>query len=451
MKKIKSTSVAGTFYIADKEELLKQLEKFKHSHIKDCDYHSRAILVPHAGYMYSGEIASEGFQYLDKNVKNIFIIAPAHRVAVSGIALSDYDAWQTPLGEIPINQKINEELIEKFDCEYYDEAFEDEHAVEVEIPFIQTILEDVKIIPILVGNSDCIKIAKIIEHYWQNKENAFVISSDLSHFYESSEAKKIDSLTAEMIESNDIQQFQHIQACNSVGVCSIVHFAKDKNFSLIRVDLKNSGDVTSEKSRVVGYGAWFLYEGEKTEFIKRYFSDLVLDICKNSILNGIHNRTITKFDKVIKLPAVFEEQGASFITLEKNNTLRGCIGSIIPHQSLVDDLTKNAYNSAFEDPRFLPLKPDEFDDLSIAISLLSTPTKMDFIDQSDLLEKIEPFVDGIIIKDKGYQAVYLPSVWEQLPDKEMFLKSLKIKAGLNPDHFSKTFEAYRFRTEYIKS
>jgi len=254
-----------------------------------------------------------------------------------------------------------------------------------------------------------------------------------------------------MIESSDVVEFTPKQACNAHGVCSMVNFAKNKNFSLIRVDMRNSGDVTSETSSVVGYGSWMLYEGEKTEFIKTFFSDFCIDICKKTILSGLKGKSRPKPEDIGDIPAVFEENGACFVTLEIDNELRGCIGSIVAHQSLVEDLIKNAHNSAFSDPRFSPVSFREFESLSIAISLLSTPTKMHFTDEADLLHQLTPNIDGLIIKDGGYQAVYLPSVWEQLPGKAMFLNSLKMKAGLAPDHFSKTFEAYKYKTEYITS
>jgi len=120
-------------------------------------------------------------------------------------------------------------------------------------------------------------------------------------------------------------------------------------------------------------------------------------------------------------------------------------------RSPVNSLVRNAQSSAFSDPRFQPLREEEFEDLAIDVSLLSTPEKMKFKDEADLLEQIRPFIDGIIIKDGAYQSVYLPSVWEQLPEKKLFLDSLKIKAGMTPKHFSDTFEALRFTTEYIKS
>lgn len=446
MKKIKPTAAAGKFYTNNKSELGAQLDYFFENAQAECNYKSRAVIVPHAGYEYSGQLAAKGFEYLDKRVKNLFIIGPPHYVPVKNVALSSYEMWDAPLGEVSVNQVINQELVEKFGCEFEDEAFAQEHSLEVQMPFILKKFQQVKIVPILASNRE--KVKKIIEYYWENKENGFVISSDLSHFYPSAEAKKIDAVTAEMIELKQVDEFNHQQACGAVGVLGLTNFAKDKGFSLIRVGMVNSGDVTGDNSRVVGYGSWFLYEGEKNEFIKKYYSDYVIEVCKTSILAGLNNEDMPKIDKPAE---VFNQLGACFVTLEKHGDLRGCIGSIIAHRALINDLVKNAQSSAFSDPRFHPLRKEEFDELTIDVSLLSAPEKMKFKDEADLLEQIRPFVDGIIIKDGGYQSVYLPSVWEQLPEKKLFLDSLKIKAGMTPKHFSDTFEALRFTTEYIKS
>lgn len=444
--KIKPSAVAGKFYSSNLKELSAHMQIFKKNTKIDYEYKSRAIIVPHAGYYYSGQLASDGFSCLDKSIKNVFIIAPPHYVPVRNAALSSFDKWSTPLGDIEVNQKINEELVEKFGCEFEDFAFSEEHSAEVQVPFIQSNFSKVKIIPILAGNNRA-KIREIISYYWQNPENGFVISSDLSHFLTSEEAVKIDSHSAKMIETHEIDKFDPHQACGATGVCALVDFAKGKSYSLIRVGMVNSGDITGETSRVVGYGSWFLYEGSKNEFIKNYFSSFVIDVCKKSILSVLNKKEL----ELENIPPLFDGLGACFVTLEKGGELRGCIGSIIAHNSLIVDLVKNAQNAAFSDPRFERLKKDEFDDISINVSLLSVPEKMHFNDEADLLAQIKPFVDGIIIKDGSYQAVYLPSVWEQIPEKKIFLDSLKIKAGLLPEHFSTTFEAYRFNAEYIES
>ena len=442
MYKVKPTSVAGSFYPENKEELLSQIDLFKKNLKKHYNYFSRAVIVPHAGYYYSGQLAFEGLSCLDKEVENIFIFAPAHRVFVDGLALSGFDAWKTPLGEIELNKKINNELKEKFRCNFSDEAFSNEHAIEVQLPLLQNIFEYFKIIPILVGREDISKVADIISYYWADKKNAFVISSDLSHFLSSSNAKKVDITTAQMIEELDISSFHPEQACGSVGICGLSKFAQSKNYSLIRIGMLNSGDISGDNSRVVGYGSWLLYEGEKNKFIKEYFSDFVLNICKKSIE---HNG---KYSPENYAP-IFDELGACFVTLEMDGLLRGCIGSIVAYEPLLDNLIKNAYNSAFSDPRFPPVSEEEFLKIELKVSILSSPVKINFKDENDLLNQIVPFVDGLIIKDGRYQAVYLPSVWEQLPDKKDFLDSLKQKAGLSRSYFSETFEAFRFCTEYI--
>ena len=447
MERVKMASVAGMFYPINKEELLEAIKQFETNNVKDYDVSTRAIIVPHAGYFYSGQLASNGFQYLSKSVKNIFIIAPSHHVAVDKPVLSDYEHWQTPLGEISINQKINKELIAEFGCQYLNDAFEKEHAVEVQVPFVQYLYEDVKIIPILLNYHTDNKLTDIIAKYYQNEENAFVISTDLSHFHKDDEAKKIDNATANMIEMIGTAQMTPHHACGSAGICALHKFVEANDFSLIRIGMTNSASSSGNKDRVVGYGAWLLYEGKSTEFIKDRYSDFMLEICRNSIKAGLDNQQIAITSKV---PPVFNQLGACFVTLNINGRLRGCIGSIVAHQPLIIDLAQHAYDSAFRDNRFPPLTSEEYDKIDISISLLSPPAKMQFKDEQDLLNKITPFEDGIIIRDGKYQSVYLPSVWEQIPNKVDFLNNLKIKAGLPPTHFSSTFEAFKYSTVYIK-
>lgn len=449
MKKIKSASVAGKFYPEDEKELLSSLEEFVKNNREQYKYSTRAIIVPHAGYVYSGQLASEGFQYLNSKSKNIFVIAPAHYVALEGIAVSSCDYWETPLGEVQVNQEINQILVNDFWAKFNDEAIEPEHSLEVQVPFIQKFFPDAQIIPILVGDTDFGQITKLISYFWKNKDNAFVISSDLSHFYHDSEAQKIDSVTAEMIETQDISDFNPRQACGYLGILGLVDFVKQEGFSLIRINLKNSSAVRGDKARVVGYGSWLLFEGTKEKFVKNNFSEFLLNIAQESIMEGFENKRPLK---VIPLdyPEVLQQNGASFVTLEIEGDLRGCIGSIIATRSLIEDVSQNAFAAAFSDTRFLPLAQEEYEYLEIAISLLSAPSLMNFEGEDDLLNQIEKNVDGIIIKEGIHRAVYLPSVWEQLPDKKIFLNSLKQKAGLSSSYFSKTFEAYRFKTEYIK-
>ena len=350
------------------------------------------------------------------------------------------------MGILKVNQDINAELEEKFGAKIFDEAFAEEHSVEIELPAIQHLFSGgVNIIPVLVGKADPQKITEIISEYYDNKEYGFVISSDLSHFHSDKEAQRIDGETAKMIESGNVAELRYEQACGAVGIYGLVEFANKRNFSLIRINLINSSLASGDKSRVVGYGAWFLFEGSKNRFIKQYYSEYLLKLCRDVILSKF---TGTKL--YTGHAPVFNQLGACFVTLKKNNNLRGCIGSIVAYQPLINDVVQHAQDAAFRDPRFNPVEQNEVEDLTIDISVLSEPKPISFKDEQDLLEQIVPFKDGIIIKDKRYQAVYLPSVWEDLPDKTLFLNSLKMKAGLPSDYFSDTFEAYRFSTVYIE-
>ena len=344
MPKIKEPSVSGMFYPSDREVLERQINNFAQN-IAESEYKSRAVIVPHAGLVYSGQLAFEGINSLKRDIKNLFIFAPAHRVAFQGLSLSGFDEWKTPLGNIELNQTVNRKLEEKFNAKIYDEAFREEHSVEIQLPIVQTIFKDVKIIPVLIGRENPEEITEIISEYYPNQDFGFIISSDLSHFLTDDKAKQIDGKTAEMIESGDIHQ-----ACGAVGIYGLVQFANKNNFSLIRVNMYNSSLATNDKTRVVGYGSWFLYEGTKNKFIKKYYSEYSLKLCREVISARFDGRKITTHH-----PSVFESDGACFVTLKKHGQLRGCIGSIIAHQSLIQDLVQNAQNAAFREPRFNPV------------------------------------------------------------------------------------------------
>lgn len=442
MVNVKKTSAAGLFYPEGAKELEKMFESFGEF---ETVYSSRAIIVPHAGYIYSGKLAYKGYNFLDKNVKNIFIFAPAHYERIYGCAVCDYDEFETPFGNLAVNKELSQEIAEFCDCTVNNFAFEKEHSLEVQLPFIKKLFPEAKIVPVLYGCENFKNLTETITNFWHNKENGFVISSDLSHFYPEKEALKIDLYTAKMIESNETRDFEVEQACGAVGICGLINFAKYNGYSLIRAGITNSAAATGDTSRVVGYGSWFLFEGSKNDFIKQYYSPLVIKICKESILSGLQLGSYEMDD----YPCVFEEQGASFVTLKLDGQLRGCIGSITAHRPLIKDLSKNAHSAAFSDPRFSPLTIDEYNRINISVSLLSKPERIHFDNEEDLLNQLVEQKDGLIIRDGSYQAVFLPVVWEELPDKKKFLKELKIKAGLSPEYFSETLEAFRFSATKI--
>ncbi len=183
---------------------------------------------------------------------------------------------------------------------------------------------------------------------------------------------------------------------------------------------------------------------------ERRFSDAqrqtLLAVARDSIRHGL------EMGQPLRLrPDDFDPElagpGAAFVTLEHGGNLRGCIGSLEAHRPLVTDVAENAFAAAFRDPRFPPLSPAEFDDLDIHVSVLSPPEPLEFDSEADLLTKIRPGIDGLIIEDLGRRGTFLPSVWESLPEPVLFWRHLKQKAGLPPDHWSPTLRVYRYTTE----
>lgn len=452
----KKCDYAGVFYPAEVEELHNLLDSFKQD--KKIELKSKAIIVPHAGYIYSGHAANAGYQYLDV-YENVFIIGPSHHFEFNNIAMPEYSFFETPFGNLEVNNRLIKEISEKFPSEINNDYFEKEHSIEVQLPFIynlayprlqsaasfvknlKNINKKIKIVPILTGNCDYRMISDIISTYWEHA--CFVISSDLSHFYSHAQCRQIDTYTATIIETGKIRFLENAQACGIVGVKGLVDFANNNECAMIRAEMYNSGDISDDKERVVGYGSWFMSTDTRNEFIERYHKDYVMNAAKYSICDAINGREYVPYG----IPPVLTQFGASFVTLKCDGKLRGCIGSIYPTKPLILDIIDNAKNAAFCDNRFEPLSKDELSNLEISVSVLSAIERIKFKDERDLLSKIYPH--GIIIIEKDKRAVYLPVVWEQLPDKEIFFNSLKEKAGLPPEYFSSTLEVYKFDASYL--
>jgi AmmeMemoRadiSam system protein B/AmmeMemoRadiSam system protein A len=444
---VKAAAVAGTFYASDGDALAREIAELRGGIRRDYDCHGRAVIAPHAGYAYSGKLAAAALQYLNPAAGTAFVFAPAHRVAFEGIAVCDYANFATPLGNIATNSAATEELIKNFNCKIFNEAFESEHAIEVQLPLLKTYSRDIKIVPLLVGDASPSAIDEILAKFWVDPANVFIISSDLSHFHDRVTAAAMDCETCGMIESCQIEKFSPQRACGSTSICGLVKFAAGKDFAPIRIGYHNSGDITGDGSSVVGYGAWLLVECPFNKFISDHCSAHVLSICRRSIESALGGQS--EFTPKGMAP-VFDQFGASFVTLEIGGNLRGCIGSTAAHRPLGADLAENAKSAAFHDVRFMPLTADELEKITIAVSLLSKPSELKFSTEEELIDQLVVGVDGLIIGDGFLRAVYLPCVWEQLPDRREFLASLKAKAGMARNHFSKTFRAQRFRSEYIR-
>jgi AmmeMemoRadiSam system protein B/AmmeMemoRadiSam system protein A len=454
---IREPAAAGTFYPGD-TRLLQQTvhELLEQAGPRDSAPASiKAIIVPHAGYIYSGGLAAQAYASLQpvrKKIKTVVLLGPAHRVYFHGIAAPDADEFKTPLGMIPVDQNAIEGMLEKFSfVQRLPESHRDEHSLEVQLPFLQEVLEDFSLIPLVVGDARPEQVEKVIDYLWGDESTLIVISSDLSHFHDYATAKFMDDQAASAIESLQPQLLSGEFACGYLPVSGMLLAARHRQVSPARVGLCNSGDTAGDKNRVVGYGAWLFQEKND---LQQGLSDKQKDSLKKlslaSIRHGLEtgkplsvNNFISENNEEIELP---ECQGAAFVTLKKNGELRGCIGSLSACRPLSEDVAENAFAAAFRDYRFNTLTDDELDEIEVSISVLTAPEPMSFTSEQDLLSQLQPGVDGMILTEGGNRGTFLPSVWENLPEPASFLSHLKMKAGLPADYWSGTMKIERYKT-----
>ncbi|MEK7245167.1 MAG: AmmeMemoRadiSam system protein A, partial [Pseudomonadota bacterium] len=396
-------------------------------------------------------------------ITRVVLLGPCHRVPVRGLALSGATAFASPLGEVPLDREMCARLAELLQVEVSDASHAHEHSLEVHLPFLQVVLGNFALVPLAVGDASEAEVAEVLERAWGGPETLIVVSSDLSHYLSYDAARALDAATCAAIEHLDGAAIGRDQACGRVPVKGLLALARKRGLGVVTADLRNSGDTAGPRDRVVGYGSWLFFEDESgpakdnekgdalgaTRAMLGFHGRALIDIAANSIAHGImHDQPFP-----IQLDTVAEDlraDGAAFVTLKRNGHLRGCIGSAEAHRPLAADVAENAYRSACHDPRFPRLTQAECDGLDLSVSVLTSPEPIDFRDQADLLAQLRPGTDGLIIADGRARALYLPSVWEQLPEAKNFLAQLKLKAGMAADHWSAAFRAHRFAAAEVK-
>ena len=407
----------------------------------------KALLVPHAGYIYSGAIAAAAYRLLAKargRISRVVLLGPSHRFAFAGMAATSARAYETPLGVVPIDRQWLERAGDFPLLKYLDEAHEGEHCLETQLPFLQVALGDFKLIPIICGRASSEQVADFLDRLWGGPETLILISSDLSHYLDYQACRKLDETTRVAIERLDPIALTHEQACGATPVNGLLAAARRRGMRVQTLDLRNSGDTAGPRDRVVGYGAWAFWEQDATralddEMMRRHGA-LMTDVARRAICG------VGASQPSGDLPAAFSRMRASFVTLQKAGMLRGCCGSAMARRPLVEEIRVNALRAAFEDPRFAPLERTEWNEISLSVTLLSPLQPMSVESEADLLSQLQPHQDGLMIEDSGRAALFLPAVWKMLTHKQEFLTQLKAKAGLAPDHWSPNFRASRFST-----
>jgi len=261
--KVRSPAVAGMFYPADPSTLRAMLDGMLSAATANHADCPKALIVPHAGYIYSGPTAAMAYAILDrKRIRRVVLLGPVHRVAIRGLALPEADCFATPLGSIPLDT-VGMQAIEHLpQVSYNDIPHQPEHSLEVQLPFLQRSLDTFTLLPLAVGDASMDEVAEVISAVWGGEETLILISSDLSHFHPYAEAQRIDALTANAILQMH-PPIRHQQACGATPVNGLLHLAAQRGMRCLKLDLCNSGDTAGEYDRVVGYGAFAFYEREQ--------------------------------------------------------------------------------------------------------------------------------------------------------------------------------------------
>ena len=446
-ERVKLPNVAGMFYPGDGETLRRQVDAYL-GRARAGGPAPKALIAPHAGYRYSGDIAASAHARLKPRAHEIcrvVLLGPAHYHPVQGVAVSGADSFQTPLGRVPVDTASVRRALEFAFVRRLDPAFEREHSLEVHLPFLMRVLPRFTIVPLLVGEAAPAEIDTLLEALWGGPETVVVISSDLSHYLDYESAQRVDAKTSQAIVALRHDDVGYDQACGRHAVNGLLHLAKRRGLGARALDVRNSGDTAGPRDRVVGYGAYAFFEPEH-ETLGLEARRHLLGIAARSIRHGIEHGNACDVD-LDRLPPALRGRRAAFVTLEADRRLRGCIGSLEATRPLAADVAHNAHAAASADPRFPPVKEDELEGLHIKVSVLSPALPMRVESEAGLVASLRPGIDGLIITDGDKRATFLPSVWKGIPEPERFVRKLAGKAGWPEGHWSDTVRVWRYTTE----
>jgi len=262
MKDIRTPAVAGTFYPADPVALRAMVNEMLSAARPEALLHPKAVIAPHAGYIYSGAVAASAYSLFSsdrKSIRRIVLLGPVHCVPLRGLALPDAKIFATPLGSVTLDTEAMNSIRDLSQVHQSPEAHVREHSLEVHLPFLQTLLEDFQLIPLVVGDATAEEVAEVLDRLWGGKETRIIISSDLSHYHPYTTAKSLDGQTARAIV-NRRRPIRHEQACGATPINGLLAASDSRALNVHQLDLRNSGDTAGDRSRVVGYGAFAFSE-----------------------------------------------------------------------------------------------------------------------------------------------------------------------------------------------
>jgi hypothetical protein len=472
---VRKPVVAGMWYPATRSALEDQLASLtRRARDTRLDLpeaaHLRALILPHAGMIYSGWTAAHAGRVLAAGqFQRVILMGPDHRVGFKNGAVSAVVAYQTPLGKVPLDTAAHRLRTASPLFAAVPASDRSEHCLEAVLPFLQYYLREFTLVPIVMGRTSPAAMVEAVDPIVEHR-TLVVVSSDLSHFMPYDQATARDRETIRLILDLDIQALRarDNSACGLTPILVLLRLAQRHRWQPVLLHYANSGDTAGDRSRVVGYAAIAFFEGDsmsekttaKDETSDRRFSpqqgDMLIRLARQTICETLG---IVRPDLQTDMPEgafddpCYQRRCGTFVTLKTNGQLRGCIGNLSGDQSVYEGIKQNAFQAAFRDPRFPPLAAREFPELKISISILSEPQPLDYQDGDDLLQKLRRGEDGVIIRKGAASATFLPQVWEQLPQPEEFLSHLCLKAGLSADTWRKakldvlTYQAQYFEEE----
>ncbi len=485
MGQTRKPAVAGQFYPADPVTLSRDISGyFKNAKKEPILGKIMSLISPHAGYPYSGPVAAYAYKTLEGMKYDIVVvIAPSHYVSLSGASVYDGESYQTPLGTIPVDTQLCREITQQNDLVFLSSKGHTpiggygEHSLEVELPFLQIVLGDFKLVPIMlaipypdISENDykvCEALATALANTLKGKNVLIVASSDLSHDYSYDEAVKLDHRVVERVNSFDPRGLYEdiakgrCEACGSLPmITTLITAGKLGADKAMVVKYANSGDIVGDRnSRIVGYMAAVLYDSKATskseekKETEKTGMNLSLSAKDKKTLMYIARTTIEKSVRREKVPEfevdspILKEKRGAFVTIHKQGQLRGCIGYIEGIKPLYQTVRLMAEAAALSDTRFNPVSPEELPSLDLEISVLTPLKKIKDVNE------IQIGKHGVLLKKGYYQGVFLPQVaTEQGWDRITFLNELCFKAGAyDPNCWKeKDAELYIFSAEVFK-
>jgi AmmeMemoRadiSam system protein B/AmmeMemoRadiSam system protein A len=457
MEQTRKPTAAGQFYTDDPVFLSKQITGFfKKAKKEALPGEIIALIVPHAGYVYSGQVAAHAFKLLEGlSFETVVVISPSHVVPFRGASVYNGGAYETPLGKISVDTSTAGEIADASDRVSLSNAghasggMRGEHSLEVELPFLQLVLGKFKLVPIVMGDQDwatCKALADALIKALKGKSSLIIASTDLSHFHPYDEAVRLDNIVLDHVNDFDPDGLYSdltagaCEACGGGPMITVMLAGKGLGADKSKVlKYANSGDVTGDRSGVVGYMAAVVYDSEaklKSQIksnqektkpdsdLSKSDKDMLMNIARTTIEYRVKGKNPPEFE--VESPILKEKRGA-FVTIHKHGQLRGCIGYIEAIKPLYVTIQEMAEAAALKDSRFPPVTPEELSSLDLEISVLTPLRKIEDINE------IQVGRHGILLKRGYHQGVFLPQVaTEQGWDRTTFLNQICFKAGM-PD------------------